>query len=570
MVSYHKDCDGSHLRIEGHALYSMSINKSLPMIASWLVASSLLNLVCPSRTEATEEPPKLISNVLVDVARIHHDSMSCGDTWDYIWADDDNLYTFGCDGRGYGKNSRNLNFNRLTGNAWNALVGSLVNSMDEYGGNGAYLENHLGKMIDRDFKKFFIPRAPNWKVTGADCIDGVIYAFVAENWYGNQNAYGGDSLDPKIRQTVNNMSLIKSTDKGLTWSRSMRENALHPMWTDKRFSTAFFFKFGRNGGTTKQDDQDKFVYAISNDGYWNCGSSFRLGRVPREKIGDLNAADWEYFSDGSWTHDLGKARPIPGFPNGEMKCTVGSPVWLPSLRRYVAVTWFDPGTTTKWHYPEDVTFDFYQAAHPWGPWTRIGGKSAMEFIGEPGSKRIHRWYGPSLSPKFIQENPDGSVTVPLLFSGQTWEDKPDSLYKNNICPVTFYTSPLPPLRETVNDDTATYSDGWKQETGRGVGDLRDDAHVTRVPGVWCEFVFDGEGIEILSEKFRDMGEVEVLLDGKTQGRFNLHQNPMPRLYQVPFYRNLALAKGHHTVRIVNRAPDGTPCIVDGFRVYGDR
>ena len=82
--------------------------------------------------------------------------------------------------------------------------------------------------------------------------------------------------------------------------------------------------------------------------------------------------------------------------------------------------------------------------------------------------RIHRWYGPTLSPKFITNNPDGSVTVILLFSGQTWENTPDSLYKNNSCPVTFYTRPLPKLRETVNDTAAKYSDGWRYEAKRRV------------------------------------------------------------------------------------------------------
>ena len=118
-----------------------------------------------------------------------------------------------------------------------------------------------------------------WKVTGADCIDGVIYAFVANNWYGKDNAYGGAALDPYLRQTVNNMSLIKSADKGLTWSPSVKANTEHPAWTNKMFSTAFFFKYGQNGGATKQDEQDKYVYAVSNDGYWNSGSAFYLGRI---------------------------------------------------------------------------------------------------------------------------------------------------------------------------------------------------------------------------------------------------------------------------------------------------
>ena len=127
---------------------------------------------------------------------------------------------------------------------------------------------------------------------------------------------------------------------------------------------------------------------------------------------------------------------------------------------------------------------------------------------------------------------------------------------------------MPRLRETVNDTAAKYSDGWRYETKRGVGDYQDDSHVTEKTGSYCDFEFTGEGIEILSEKFHDMGDVEVLLDGTSQGVFHLYQDPMPRLYQIPFFRKMDLPQGRHTVRVINRAPDGVICIVDGFKTYG--
>jgi hypothetical protein len=490
-----------------------------------------------------------ITAVFVDVSKIHHDAASNGDTWDYIWADDDAIYSFNCDGRGYGQQPRNISFSKLTGAQWDHLSGGHVNAMD-YGEDG---------------QKW--PNGSNWKVTGADSIDGVIYAFIANNWYGNQNALGGSALDSHIRQTVNNMSLIKSTDKGVTWTRDAQANYDHPMWTSRKFSTAFFVKYGQNGGRTTQDDQDRYVYAISNDGYWNCGSYFYLGRVPRSRIADLNAADWEFLTEGKWTEKVDDATPIPGFPNGRMKCTMGSPLWLAGIRKYVTVTWFDPGTSVKWYYPENVTFAFYQAEHPWGPWSYIGEKSACDFIADT-KQRISRWYGPSLSPKFITSNPDGSVTVILTFSGQLWDDKPASLYKNNSCPVTFYTEPQPKEVQSFNDTDGSYSAKWSYERDRNVGDYHNDAHVTTSQGEYVDFTFTGRGIEVLSEKNSDLGEVEVLLDGVSRGTFSLYQAPMPRLYQVEFYRNMNLTNRTHTLRIVNKAPDGTPCIIDGFRIYG--
>jgi hypothetical protein len=527
----------------------------------------LLVVGCRTDISTSVSRGQAIADVFVDVSRLHHDAKSNGDTWDYLWADDDNLYSFGCDGKGYGTtNSMNLNFNCLKGFNWNALTGQLVNPMAEYGLNGAYLADNSTQLLERNWSK--VPRGPNWKVTGADCIDGVFYAFVAKNWYGNQKAYGSDSMDPAMRQTVNNMSLIKSTDKGITWTRTMAANAGQPMWTNKMFSTGFFFKYGQNGGNTTQDGQDKYVYAISNDGYWNSGSAFYLGRVPRAKIGNLNAADWEYFSNGSWTSDLNRATPVPGLPNGENKCTMGTPVWLASLHKYVALVWYDTGDYHEWYYPKDVTFAFYQADHPWGPWAYVGEKTALQFIADR-TGNAHRWYGPVFSPKFITDNPDGSVTAIMLFSGSTWEDKPDSLYKNNSCPVTFYPKPQPKLLETYNDTVAKYSDGWFYQTNRNVGDWNNDAHVTTNAGSYCEFTFEGVGIEVMFEKFHDMGEIEVAFDGISQGHYQVYQDPMPRLYRVPVFRKMDLSSGRHTVRITNIATNGAFCLVDGFRVFGN-
>ena len=513
-------------------------------------AVCVIGMHMPARTSAADSSGTEITAVFVDVSSIHHDAASNGDTWDYIWADDDTIYSFNCDGRGYGKQGgRYVAFNKLTGTQWDRLSGSLVNEM-EYG---------MGEQR--------CPNGANWKVTGADSIDGVIYAFIANSWYGDENAFGGHALDSHLRQTNTNMSVIKSTDKGLTWTRDAQANYDHPMWTSRKFSGAFFVKYGQNGGRTKQDDQDKYVYAISNDGYWNCGSYFYLGRVPRSKIGNPNPADWEFLSNGKWSSKVDDATPVPGFPNGHMKCTMGTPIWLTKIRKYVTVTWFDPGTTLKWHYPENVTFAFYQADHPWGPWSYIGEISACDFIGDT-KQRISRCYGPSLSPKFITDNPDGSVTAILTFSGQLWDDKPSSLYKNDSCPVTFYTTPQLKEVRTFNDTEGKYSPNWRYERGRNVGDFHDDVHVTTAEGEYVDFRFRGRGIEVLCEKGSEMGEVEVLIDGASKGTFSLYQDPMPLLYQIPVFRDMNLTESMHTLRVINKAANGTLCVIDGFRVYG--
>ncbi|MDR3711828.1 MAG: hypothetical protein P4L51_03345, partial [Puia sp.] len=281
--------------------------RSFPLVLGVFVALTI-EICTPVSTSAAEVVGTEITGVFVDVSRIHHDANSNGDTWDYIWTADNALYSFNCDGRGYGTKSQNVSFNFLKVDQWDALTGSNVNPMD------------YGKSTQA------APNASNWKVTGADSIDGTIYAFIAENWYGAQNAFGGEAPESYIRQSVTNMSLIKSADKGQTWTRDSQTNYDHPMWTSHKFSTAFFVKYGQDGGKTQQDNQNRYVYAISNNGYWNCGSEFYLGRVPRSKIMNLNPTDWEFLSNGKWVTNPDDATPIPGFSNGRMKDTMGSPI----------------------------------------------------------------------------------------------------------------------------------------------------------------------------------------------------------------------------------------------------
>jgi len=71
-----------------------------------------------------------IKAVYLDVSQLHHDAASNGDTWDHAWADDDALCSFNCDGRGYGKDGRNVSFNKLVGDHRNELTGISVNPMD--------------------------------------------------------------------------------------------------------------------------------------------------------------------------------------------------------------------------------------------------------------------------------------------------------------------------------------------------------------------------------------------------------------------------------------------------------
>ena len=376
-----------------------------------LLAGAALNAFA-----ATPQPvsQRLITHVVVDFANLHKWDDSNGDTWDPFWAYDDNLYSFNCDGRGFGKAPRNLAFNEYTGSRLDLLTGSQINSMDAYGRAG-------DKRAD----------GATWKVCGQECIDGVFYGFVVRNIYGN------NSKDPLLRQTSFNASLIKSTDRGVTWIRPEPKNYDSPMWPGKRFGAPGFVHYGKNGGQVTQDAADRYVYAVSNNGFWNGGDDFVLGRVKRGDLPKLNAADWSYYTggdganDADWSPDLTRAMPVFSNP---AKCGWTSPTYIAGLGRYVLVSWYVTPTLKKWFAPVEVKCDFYQAEHPWGPWTFID--SLSDHFLPPG----HHFYGPNICAKYQQ--PEGSdVRVALFTSGCPFEDKPTGLYKGWEISLILKTTP---------------------------------------------------------------------------------------------------------------------------------
>ena len=53
------------------------------------------------------------------------------------------------------------------------------------------------------------------------------------------------------------------------------------------------------------------------------------------------------------------------------RCGSGPACYVAALKVYVLVAWDIPTTLEKWFEPSGMRYDFYQAEHPWGPWTRI-------------------------------------------------------------------------------------------------------------------------------------------------------------------------------------------------------
>lgn len=467
--------------------------------------------------------PSPIAQVRFDLNRIQKWDDSNGDTWDPFWADDNQLYAFNCDGRGFGNDGRNLALNVLAGSDFDSLTGRQVNSMDEY-----------GKSIEK------LPDNATWKVCGQECIDGVFYAFVS------RNVYGHESHDPLMRQTAFNSSLIKSADHGRTWSRTANENYARPMWPGNAFGAPFFVHYGKNGGHGTLDGADQYVYAVSTNGFWCDGDFLVLGRVRRERISALDPADWQYWrcGDGSdpanWTLNIYEAKPVLARP---AKCGQTPITFVPALGVYLLISWYNPEVLPKWFKPAGMRYDLHSAPHPWGPWSQIG--SLSDTFLAPG----YNMYGPSICAKYQESGPHG-VTVRMFTSGCQFEDVPGGLYKVWSLPVVLETAPLPSSTYFSVDSAGFNMSGNWRVLGADPG-RENLAWQSRQPGDQLSLQFEGNGLEILSRKGALYGSIEIVVDGVSEGTVQLATRNLPELSGVSVFRKLDFKAGKHHLQIIS-------------------
>ena len=339
-----------------------------------------------------------------------------GDTWVAAWAEDDNLYSPSNDTRGFHKaGSSNIAFNRLTGDDPLKLTGTTVNTLAEY-----------GKLAEEGAD------GRNWKSSGCTIIDGVLYMVVARHTYGEKSG------DPHRRQLAADASIVKSADLGKTWARSVKENHESPMFKGRRFATPYFVQYGR-GGRGGPDGSGRFVYAISNNGFWDNGDDMILGRVARSRIGDLKASDWEFFAggdgaeDSAWSRDMGRSALLLKDPG---KLGMTGAVHVPASGRYLMIGWHYPaGGGVMPGASSETIWEVYEAPRPWGPWSRIG---------------THRfapqgYYSPQIVPKFTSA--DGKRL--FAFTAGDWND-PD-VYRLTVVPIVVEPASAPAAPSPAND-----------------------------------------------------------------------------------------------------------------------
>lgn len=115
----------------------------------------------------------------------------------------------------------------------------------------------------------------------------------------------------------------------------------------------------------------------------------------------------------------------------------------------------------------------------------------------------------------------------------------------------------------VNNTDVTYGANWYLTTNRGYGDYNDDTHHSNTIDASAQYTFTGTGVQFISERFSDMGTVDVYLDNAFQATVNLRISGARQSQQVVWERQ-GLPRGSHTIRIVNRST--SVGMIDAFRI----
>lgn len=131
--------------------------------------------------------------------------------------------------------------------------------------------------------------------------------------------------------------------------------------------------------------------------------------------------------------------------------------------------------------------------------------------------------------------------------------------------ATEVTSTKPSGTATVNSTAGVAHTGsWGFSANRGVGDLADDVHYTTADGAAAALTFHGTGVTVLGEKYSDQGDVEIFVDGVSQGLVDT--TATERLAQAEIFAVSGLSAGEHSIRVVKRS--GKYATLDGFRITG--
>lgn len=312
-----------------------------------------------------------------------------GDDWPVSWAGDNHLYTAYGDGWGARPIVKETKAN--TG------IVRLIGPVEGFRGEEVTIP-WFGRG----------PQNPNFKGCGLLAIDGVLYHFLR---------YQGDVNPATGKRPQMASKLIWSCDHGATWENAAeyvpdaRPVGLFFDEQDHAFHSPTFLQAGKD--YTAAQDSYAYVYSPREDRR-RANDSLDLARVPRSQLTERRA--YEYFAglDGDrphWTREITQRVPVFTYA---AHVNAGDVIYNPAVGRYLLVTCsgdFAPGEREG----TPSTLAFFDAPHPWGPWTAAGYVTQWG-SGHGGDLR----YDPRLPVKWLS---DDGLTATLIYSNRTQSDK---------------------------------------------------------------------------------------------------------------------------------------------------
>jgi len=353
-----------------------------------------------------------------------------GDNWCLTWADDGDLYTSQCDGRGWlredgsKRNFKNNQIWRISGGPDSAsFKATMLTSAPDYTRKAQEVVYGPIDLTTDAYEEF--PQSDrldvwNWYAYGIVSIEGNMYQFISH--VGDGKGFGwfdGSQLIWKPKGQKNwlrwNGTDADNNDKWL-----LNEGGNELLFYNEP-DLAFSFITVAQYGQDYRENKDGYVYVYSPSGKYNA-HLLNMARVRKEDI--LDRSKWEYFvkiGEGGkpeWAiGNIEKRGIVHEFPKGW-----GFYSWSPSVVWNKKTGLFimacagtqKPGTgevlEDYMHY-ETAGLMMLYAEHPWGPWHQFYWNESWD-VGNPEN----RAYLPQLSPKWISE--DGK-SMYMVFSDCT-------------------------------------------------------------------------------------------------------------------------------------------------------
>lgn len=128
-----------------------------------------------------------------------------------------------------------------------------------------------------------------------------------------------------------------------------------------------------------------------------------------------------------------------------------------------------------------------------------------------------------------------------------------------------FSIPSPVLLNDT-DPAITYIGSWTLSSNRGVGDYQNDVHYTMTNGDYFQYTFNGTGIDFITEKNSDQGDIDIYIDNVYKQTVSTYNST--RLTQQTAYSISGLPNGQHTMKAVKKS--GTYMLLDQLSVQSSQ